>query len=207
MIRLTRFSRILLTGLVLLYVQVTSAAAVITSVYYVAEDGLSGVSSLRSIGFDGTNFIGNINLIQPVDPAWTTMHYDTAAGVMYYVAEDGLSGVSSLRSIGFDGTNFIGNINLIQPLDPAWTAMHYDTAAGVTYYVAEDGLSGVSSLRSIGFDGTNFIGNINLIQPVDPAWTAMFLVFEPVSAVPEPGTIVLLALSLAGVAATRRRKN
>jgi hypothetical protein len=157
MIRLTRFSRILLTGFALLYVQITAAAAVITSVYYVAEDGLSGVSSLRSVGFDGTDFIGSFSVIQPVDPDWTAMHYDTAAGVMYYVAEDGLSGVSSLRSVGFDGTDFIGSFSVI--------------------------------------------------QPVDPDWTAMSLVFGPSSEVPEPGTIVLLALSLAGVAATRRRKN
>ncbi len=181
---LIRLNKLLLSGFLLFYAQCAGAA--ITSVYYVADGGL------RSVAFDGTQFVSTFDQLEVLSPNWTAMSYDSAADRMYYVAD------GALRSVGFDGTQFLGTFDQLEVLSPNWTAMSYDSAAALMYYVADGGL------RSVGFDGTQFVGTFDQWEVLSPNWTAMSLVFDPI---PEPTTIVLLGLGLAGVATLRRRIN
>jgi len=72
------------------------------------------------------------------------------------------------------------------------------------YYVADAGL------RSVAFDGSSFLGGFQQHEVVDPNWTAMSLIVKSTPGdgngqVPEPATLPLFGLALAGFLAREVR--
>jgi hypothetical protein len=168
------------TRYVLLAILVFSgtARAGVIELDYVAD------STLRSVGFDGTQFTGGFTNLESLVPDWSAMSYDVANNLMYYVAD------STLRSVGFDGSQFTGGFTNLESLIPDWNAMSYDVDNNLMYYVAD------STLRSVGFDGTQFTGGFTNLESLVPNWNAMSHINDSASTVPVPSTLLLIGLAL-----------
>ena len=183
---------------------------------------VAGATGLSTMAYDGTNFwIGDYSGTNNV------YHYTPTGTLLGTVALSGCTGYC-------DGLEYIaaGGGELISNRTDAYGGRQYDAYSTTGTLLKSDfidaGANGCSSATGIAFDGTNYFVSCNFNSLAEFSSTGAFIkiisvtggsplmedlsanysitIPPPPSGVPEPATLSLLGLGLAGISFLRRKK-